>query len=134
MVVEVLFSNSGDSAVDYPDTVPTQSSARYEFAICRPPDSVPDPSSPLPTYRCRVDVTIRLFAAARAAAGTDSTTARPGSLAEILEDLATRYPGLGEVLPRCSYLVDAIATHGLLEEIVVEPGSQVDVLPPFAGG
>jgi molybdopterin converting factor small subunit len=81
-----------------------------------------------------VEVTVRLFAAARAAAGTASTSARAGSLAEIVEELTTRFPDLQQVLPRCSFLVDATAIHGVAEEITVAPGSELDILPPFAGG
>jgi len=81
-----------------------------------------------------VQVTIRLFAAARAAAGVSSTATEPGTLAGIIAELTDRFPGLAEVLPRCSYLVDATAVHGEPAQITVPGGSQVDVLPPFAGG
>jgi molybdopterin converting factor small subunit len=79
-------------------------------------------------------VTVRLFAAARAAAGVDQTEVPSGSLAEILTGLAQAFPGLPAVLPRCSFLVDGIAVHGDHSSVTVVDGSQVDVLPPFAGG
>jgi hypothetical protein len=41
---------------------------------------------------------------------------------------------LPAVLPRCSFLVDGIAVHGDHSSVTVAVGSQVDVLPPFAGG
>lgn len=79
-------------------------------------------------------VTVRLFAAARAAAGHDRVHVSPGTLAEVLNELTERYPGLGPVLPRCSYLLDEVAVHGEYRDVTVEDGSALDVLPPFAGG
>lgn len=77
-------------------------------------------------------VNIRLFAAARAAAGLGETTAAAGSLEAILQELTERYPALAPVLPRCSYLLNGAAVHGSHTE--VPAGATVDVLPPFAGG
>ncbi|MFM1917119.1 MAG: hypothetical protein RJB01_634 [Actinomycetota bacterium] len=77
-------------------------------------------------------VRVRLFAAARAAAGSGETFAPPGSVESILAALTTSHPGLGPVLPRCSYLVDGAAVHGM--DTFVPGGSTLDVLPPFAGG
>ena len=79
-------------------------------------------------------VTVRFFAAARAAAGVDHVDVPPGSLADILTGLTQTFPGLDAVLPRCSYLVDGVAVHGEYSVTVVVDGSGVDVLPPFAGG
>lgn len=79
-------------------------------------------------------VTVRLFAAARAAAGTDALTLEPGTLAQVIDDLVDRYPGLADVLPRCSFLLDGIAVHGDQASVIIEAGSELDVLPPFAGG
>jgi molybdopterin converting factor small subunit len=79
-------------------------------------------------------VTVRLFAAARAAAGTDSAHAGPGSLGEVTTALTDAYPDLATVLPRCSYLLDGVAVHGDPADVMVNDGSELDVLPPFAGG
>lgn len=79
-------------------------------------------------------VTVRLFAAARAAAGHDRVDVSPGTLAEVVNELTERYPGLGPVLPRCSYLLDEMAVHGDHRGITLVDGSTLDVLPPFAGG
>ena len=79
-------------------------------------------------------VSVRLFAAARAAAGVGEVQADPGDLGAILRALKAGYPSLAEVLPRCSYLVDGIAVHGDPDEITVGDGLELDVLPPFAGG
>ncbi len=83
----------------------------------------------------RVQVTVRYFAAARAAAGADSETVvlRPGTtVAELMEWLAVRGSRLATVLSRCSYLCDGIAVRD--ETAALQPGDTVDVLPPFAGG
>ena len=79
-------------------------------------------------------VTIRLFAAARAAAGVSELQGQPGTLQSVLDALTTEHPDLTEVLPRCSFLVNGTATHGDPAGVVVEEGVEVDVLPPFAGG
>lgn len=79
-------------------------------------------------------VDVRLFAAARAAAGVSSVSVAPGTLASITEELTSLYPPLGSVLERCSFLVDGVAVHGDPENVRVPPGSELDVLPPFAGG
>ena len=77
-------------------------------------------------------VTVRLFAAARAAAGTSETQVQPGTLGETLDPLVVAHPKLSEVLPQCSYLVDETACND--KAAAVKDGSTVDVLPPFAGG
>jgi len=79
-------------------------------------------------------VTVRLYAAARSAAGVDSREAPAGTLAEILDGLTDSLPGLAHVLPRCSYLLDGVAVHGRHDDVVITNGSTLDVLPPFAGG
>ena len=79
-------------------------------------------------------VTVRLFAAARAAAGQDSVEVSPGTLAEVLTEVIGRHPDLGAVVPRCSFLLDEVAVHGDHVSIDVPEGSVLDVLPPFAGG
>ena len=40
--------------------------------------------------------------------------------------------GAGQVLHRCSYLLDEVAVHGTRHP--VRDGQVLDVLPPFAGG
>jgi molybdopterin synthase sulfur carrier subunit len=80
-------------------------------------------------------VTVRYFAAARAAAGAESETVvvRPGTtVAELVDRLAVRGSGLATVLSRCSYLCDGTAVRD--ETAPLRPGNTIDVLPPFAGG
>lgn len=82
-----------------------------------------------------VAVTVRYFAAARAAAGTDSETVSVpagGGVAELTETLAGRNERLATVLDRCSYLRDGIAVRD--HAAALQPGETIDVLPPFAGG
>ena len=80
-------------------------------------------------------MTIRYFAAARAAAGFDDEIVgvAPGtSVAALLHSLGERNPELAKVLSRCSYLCDGIAVRDL--GMTVGDAQTVDVLPPFAGG
>ncbi|TXI55375.1 MoaD/ThiS family protein [Mycolicibacter arupensis] len=82
-----------------------------------------------------VSVTVRYFAAARAAAGTDSeavTVPHGAGVAALVEDLAGRNERLAAVLRRCSYLRDGVAVRD--HEAPLRPGETVDILPPFAGG
>lgn len=77
-------------------------------------------------------VEVHLFAAARSAAGASVLKVSAGTLAGVLAGAVAQAPGLGQVLPRCSILVDGIASREDAEP--VPPGARVDVLPPFAGG
>ncbi len=84
----------------------------------------------------RITVTVRYFAAARAAAGMREETIAlpaPADLAAALSVAVTRHgAALATVLRRCSYLIDEVATHGTATTL--NDGAVVDVLPPFAGG
>jgi sulfur-carrier protein len=89
----------------------------------------------LPVEPDGIPVTIRYFAAARAAAGVDAETVilRPGTtVAALVERLAVAGTRLATVLSRCSYLCDGIAVRD--EATVLRSGDTIDVLPPFAGG
>lgn len=77
------------------------------------------------------EVTVRFFAAARAAASVDEVRIAPGALAEIIAQLTAQYPELGRVTPACSFLVNGV--HAT-EDAAVPAGATLDVLPPFAGG
>ena len=83
----------------------------------------------------RLRVTVRYFAAARAAAGaeTETLTVEPNTtVAELVDRLGRRDPKLAAVLRRCSYLCDGVAVRD--REMPLQSGHTVDVLPPFAGG
>jgi molybdopterin synthase sulfur carrier subunit len=77
-------------------------------------------------------VQVRLFAAARAAAHTEELQVPIGSIAEILAFCATDNSELQRILPQCTILIDGIASHD--HQVLVTSGSQLDVLPKFAGG
>jgi molybdopterin synthase sulfur carrier subunit len=82
-----------------------------------------------------VKVTVRYFAAARAAAGFDDEIVgvAPGTtVGALLHSLGERDPELAKVLSRCSYLCDGIAVRDL--GLTLGDVQTVDVLPPFAGG
>ncbi len=77
-------------------------------------------------------VTIRLYAAARAAAGQSKISVTPARLDVILGTISHGNPLLMRVLAQCSFLVDGIVLHDKDAEIPAY--STVDILPPFAGG
>lgn len=79
-------------------------------------------------------VTVRLFAAARAAVGASEVTVPAGSLAEVLAAVEAAAPAFAGVRPACSFLLDEVAVHGDPANVRVPDGHSVDVLPPFAGG
>jgi molybdopterin synthase sulfur carrier subunit len=85
-------------------------------------------------------VTIRYWAAAKAAAGVADESCEAGTLAEALASaLAHRHgePGdrLRDVLARSSFLIDgAPAGTRRHEDISLAGAAVIEVLPPFAGG
>lgn len=85
-------------------------------------------------------ITVRYWAGARAAAGTSQDLLEvtgPISLAEVMAKALARHPGtrLGDVLAVCSTLVeDRPAASEDPAEVMVQPGQEVQFLPPFAGG
>lgn len=87
-----------------------------------------------PRYGGAMQVSVRLFAAAKAAAGVDHTTVQARTLAEVDQKLREQFPDLAAVLPRCSFLLNETAVHGDMQTITVTDGDTIDVLPPFAGG
>ncbi|MDQ2738202.1 MAG: MoaD/ThiS family protein [Actinomycetota bacterium] len=83
-----------------------------------------------------VTVTVRFFAAARAAAGVEEefvSVPPPADIADVVTAVVRLHGDrLAQVLRRCSFLLDETAVHG--SATVVRPGAVLDVLPPFAGG
>lgn len=80
--------------------------------------------------------TLRYWAAARAAAGTEQEPFDADTLAEALEKAQV---GKGQefvrVLTRCSFLIDGAPVGTRPHAAVMLPdGATVEVLPPFAGG
>lgn len=86
--------------------------------------------------------TVRLFAAAAEAAGTEQLSVEVGDGVG-LSELLGRLPGLAEpdssgtpdlthVLDRCSFLINGVRSTP--STALLRPGDQLDVMPPFAGG
>jgi molybdopterin converting factor small subunit len=81
-------------------------------------------------------VTVRYWAAAKAAAGVAEEPYDADTLADALAAVRARHPGeLTRVLQRCSFLVDGDPAGTRAHETVrLAEGGTVEVLPPFAGG
>lgn len=85
-------------------------------------------------------ITLRYWAAAKAAAGTDTDVVEvdgPVTLTRLLLEARRRHPEgrLPGVLEACSVLVgDRPVGTDDPAEVTVEPGETVEFLPPFAGG
>lgn len=77
-------------------------------------------------------VTVRLFGAARAAAGAHEVQIAATSLAAVKEALTQEFPALVPVLVKCSYLVNEVSCRD--DAMTLNDNDVVDVLPPFAGG
>lgn len=77
-------------------------------------------------------VTLRYWAAARDATGTDADKVPGGPLTQVLEAAAGAHPDLARVLPVASVLVDGVVAHE--RDVDVPAGATVEILPPFAGG
>lgn len=75
--------------------------------------------------------TVRFFAAAEEAAGTDRQQRTETTLGELRTTLLEERPALRGLLPRCAVLVDGARVD---DDHPLGEGTLVDVLPPFAGG
>ncbi len=82
-----------------------------------------------------MNVTIRYFAGARAAAGVETENlSLPDDtlLAALADQLAQQHgTGLARVLSASSFLINEVAGA---PDRAIPDGATVDVLPPFAGG
>ncbi|MFV0253618.1 MAG: MoaD/ThiS family protein [Beutenbergiaceae bacterium] len=77
--------------------------------------------------------TVRYFAAAAEAAGTESEELAATSVGQLRAAMVARHgDGLARVLPRCALLVAGQRADD--ESHPVSDDDVVDVLPPFAGG
>ena len=87
------------------------------------------------TTTTNIEVTVRFFAAARAAAGNEVETIRlrpDTTLTELVSQLSARDENLAKVLMRCSFLRDGVAVRDA--NVALNNAQTIDVLPPFAGG
>lgn len=81
-------------------------------------------------------VTVRYWAAARAAARVAEETVSGETLADVLNWVRTEHgEALGRVLVLSSILVDGLpVTAREPNEVALRDGAVLEVLPPFAGG
>jgi sulfur-carrier protein len=90
----------------------------------------------MPDVQLSARVTVRYFAAARAAAGaeTEPVEITAGSTVDdLLTSLRERHSAeFGRVLDRCSFLLDEVAVRD--RTATLSSNATLDVLPPFAGG
>ncbi len=81
-------------------------------------------------------VRVRYFAGARGAVGlSEETVSMPegATVQTLVADLGTRHgEKLTRVLTACSFLLDGVAVRD--RSTPIPDNSEVDVLPPFAGG
>jgi molybdopterin converting factor small subunit len=76
-------------------------------------------------------VTVRYWAAARAAAGVPSDVVSGSTLGEVVAAAVALHPDLRPVAAVATFLLDGAATG---PDRSVPAGATVEVLPPFAGG
>lgn len=76
-------------------------------------------------------VTVRYWAAARAAAGTDGEVLSGDTVGAVVDAAVAAHPDLARVVRVASYLLDG---RKVTREAAVDDGATVEVLPPFAGG
>jgi sulfur-carrier protein len=97
-------------------------------------DAAPASSGPADREGGSGTVTVRMFAAARAAAGTGEVLVSPGPTSEVLAALSTGLPPrFAEVLAACSVVADGVRLDPTASAPIAA-GTVLDVLPPFAGG
>lgn len=96
-------------------------------------------SRPLPSDDAPVTtVTVRYWAAARAAAGVESEQVAAATMAELIAAITSRHADrdrFADVIASCSALVDEVPV-GRRDpaQVPLAPGQSIEFLPPFAGG
>lgn len=84
------------------------------------------------------DVTVRYWAAARAAAGIAQESVTASTLAELLTEISRRHGDrdrFDDVIDMCSILVTEVPVGAKdPATVALVPGDSVEFLPPFAGG
>jgi sulfur-carrier protein len=108
-------------------------SAPEETLVTDTPATEPSATAPSATGGRSAEalVTVRYWAAARAAAGADSELLPGDTVGAVVDAAVAAHPGLARVARVATFLVDGrVATR----ETPVAQQSTVEVLPPFAGG
>ena len=85
-------------------------------------------STPVPSDQ---GVTVRYWAAARAATGVASDLVNGATVDEVVAAAVSLHPALQPVAAVATFLVDGSAATG---DRAVPAGATVEMLPPFAGG
>lgn len=88
-------------------------------------------SSSVPLMASGAGVTVRYWAAAKAAAGRAAETRPAGTVGQVLAGARADHPDLERVLAVATVLLDGRPAH---EHDPVAPGTTLEILPPFAGG
>lgn len=78
-----------------------------------------------------VEVTVRYWAAARAAAGIDSERLTGTTIGDVLDLAVEEHPGLAPISRVATFLLDGRAAS---RDSVLTADATLEVLPPFAGG
>lgn len=78
-----------------------------------------------------VNVTVRYWAGARAAAGVATDVVTGTTVEQVIAAVAELRPALRPVVAVATFLLDGAAAPG---DTPVPAGATVEVLPPFAGG
>ena len=97
-------------------------------------------ASAVPTAEAGGTVTVRYYAAARAAAGIEQEqipVSADATVATVLAGAVARHGAdLDRVLAHSSVLLDGVTVHSgpAATRVTLVPGQSLDVLPPFAGG
>ncbi len=76
-------------------------------------------------------VTVRYWAAAREAAGTDMERHAGRTLGGVLDAAVDAHPALAPVVKASTFLIDGRSAD---RSATLDDGATVEVLPPFAGG
>jgi molybdopterin converting factor small subunit len=76
-------------------------------------------------------VTVRYWAAARAAAGVEHDLQSGATVGAVVDAAVRAHPGLERIAAVATFLVEGRAAS---RETPVDPDATVEVLPPFAGG
>lgn len=77
------------------------------------------------------EITVRYWAAARAATGVDAEQVRGATAGAVVDAAVARHPDLSRVARVATLLLDGRAVG---REAPVPAGATLEVLPPFAGG
>jgi len=77
-------------------------------------------------------ITVNFYAAAKASVGTSTLYVESNSIKNIINKLSLDYPKIVKIIPSCTFILDGLATQDL--EQFINEGSNLDILPKFAGG